>query len=69
MPSRLISLICLLVSIEMLLLTGPASAQYRGADRPRIVVVERLSFEYETSQVEAVGTAQAIGSPHSKKIT
>jgi RND family efflux transporter MFP subunit len=59
MPSRLISLICLLVSFEMLLLTSPASAQYRGADRPRIVVVERLSFEYETSQVEAVGTAQA----------
>lgn len=40
-------------------LTLPASAQYTGADPSRIVVVEGLSFEYETSQIEAVGTAQA----------
>ncbi|MGK0442931.1 MAG: RND family efflux transporter MFP subunit [Pseudohongiellaceae bacterium] len=60
MPSRLFTLICVLVSF--LILTLPASAQYRGADRPRIVVVERLSFEYETSTIEAVGSAQAIRS-------
>lgn len=59
MSSRLITFISVLISFSILLLTLPVSAQYRGADRPRIVVVERLSFEYETSQVEAVGTAQA----------
>ena len=51
--------ISVIVSVWVLLLTLPASAQYRGADRPRIVVVESLSFEYETLKVEAVGTAQA----------
>jgi RND family efflux transporter MFP subunit len=59
MPSRLFTLIGMFVSFGMLSLTLPALAQYRGADRPRIVVVESLSFEYETSQIEAVGTAQA----------
>jgi multidrug efflux pump subunit AcrA (membrane-fusion protein) len=59
MPSRSTNFICVFVSFWILLLTLPASAQYRGADRPRIVVVESLSFEYETLKVEAVGTAQA----------
>jgi RND family efflux transporter MFP subunit len=59
MPSRLAIFISMFVFFTVFLLTLPASAQYRGADRPRIVVVKSLSFEYETSQVEAVGTAQA----------
>lgn len=59
MSYRLFTNIMVLVSLVTLSLAIPVSAQYRGADRPRIVVVERLSFEYETSQVEAVGTAQA----------
>jgi len=57
MSFRLFTFISVMVSVGCLAL--PASAQYRGADRPRIVVVESLSFEYETSQIEAVGTAQA----------
>ncbi|PKG93255.1 efflux RND transporter periplasmic adaptor subunit [Paraglaciecola sp. MB-3u-78] len=59
MLSRLFTLISMLVSFGVLMLTLPAAAQYRGADRPRIVVVERISFEYETSKIEAVGSAQA----------
>lgn len=59
MPSRLITFISVLMFFALFLLSLPTLAQYRGADRPRIVVVERLSFEYETSQIEAVGTAQA----------
>ena len=59
MPHRLLTFIRVFVSLGAFSLAIPVSAQYRGADRPRIVVVERLSFEYETSQVEAVGTAQA----------
>lgn len=59
MPSRSTTFICVFVSFWILFLTLPVSAQYRGADKPRIVVVESLSFEYETLKVEAVGTAQA----------
>jgi RND family efflux transporter MFP subunit len=59
MQSRFFTLISMLVSFGILMLTLPAAAQYRGADRPRIVVVERISFEYETSKIEAVGSAQA----------
>jgi RND family efflux transporter MFP subunit len=36
-----------------------ANAQSRGGDRPRLVVVAPLSFEYESSLIEAVGSAQA----------
>lgn len=36
-----------------------SSAQYRGGDQPKLVLVEQLSFEYETTLIEAVGTAQA----------
>jgi RND family efflux transporter MFP subunit len=57
MSPRLFIIVSVLVSFGIL--TFPVSAQYRGADRPRIVVVQSLSFEYETSQIEAVGTAQA----------
>ena len=59
MTFRLLTFISVFVSSALLLNNSPVSAQIRGADRPRIVVVEPLSFEYETSQVEAVGTAQA----------
>jgi RND family efflux transporter MFP subunit len=59
MSARLFSIISVFVSFGVLTLTFPAAAQYRGADRPRIVVVEKLSFEYETSKIEAVGSAQA----------
>ena len=59
MPSRLFSIISVFLSFGVIMLTFPAAAQYRGADRPRIVVVEKLSFEYETSKIEAVGSAQA----------
>ncbi len=34
-------------------------AQYQTSDQSKLVVIERLSFEYESSLVEAVGTAQA----------
>jgi RND family efflux transporter MFP subunit len=59
MSPRLFSFISVFVSFGVLILTFPAAAQYRSADRPRIVVVEKLSFEYETSKIEAVGSAQA----------
>jgi RND family efflux transporter MFP subunit len=59
MPSPSTTFICVFVSFWILFLTLPVSAQYRGADKPRIVVVESLSFEYEILKVEAVGTAQA----------
>jgi RND family efflux transporter MFP subunit len=62
MSSRLFSFICVFVSFGLLVPTFIVSAQYRGADRPRIVVVEKLRFEYETSTIEAVGSAQAIRS-------
>ena len=59
MLSRLSTLIILFTPFVVLMLTLPVAAQYRGADRPRIVVVQRISFEYETSKIEAVGSAQA----------
>ncbi|WP_299081055.1 efflux RND transporter periplasmic adaptor subunit [uncultured Paraglaciecola sp.] len=48
-----------LVLLGWFYFSQPVSAQSRGADRPRIVMVDRLNFEYETTQIEAVGTAQA----------
>jgi RND family efflux transporter MFP subunit len=59
MPPRLPILFSVFVSFGMIVFTQPVSSQSRGADRPRIVVVQSLSFEYETSKIEAVGTAQA----------
>ena len=59
MSSRSTTLVSTFAYLGIFLLTFPALAQYRGADKPRIVVVESLSFEYETLKVEAVGTAQA----------
>jgi RND family efflux transporter MFP subunit len=59
MAPRLFSFISVFVSFVVLTLTFPAASQYRGADRPRVVVVEKLGFEYETSKIEAVGSAQA----------
>lgn len=59
MHSRFNKVFTALLSCTLLLLTYPSAAQYRGADSSRIVVVASLSFEYETSLVEAVGTAQA----------
>jgi RND family efflux transporter MFP subunit len=44
---------------SLLLNNSNAYAQWRGGDRPKLVVIETLSFEYQTSLVEAVGTAQA----------
>ncbi|WP_371195644.1 efflux RND transporter periplasmic adaptor subunit [Glaciecola sp. SC05] len=43
----------------ILLFSAASHAQFRGGDRPKLVVIEPLSFEYETSLIEAVGTAQA----------
>ncbi|MFT6269229.1 MAG: RND family efflux transporter MFP subunit [Alphaproteobacteria bacterium] len=45
--------------LVLVLFSSLATAQWRGADRPKLVVVERLSFEYESTVIEAVGTAQA----------
>lgn len=56
-PSTPISKWALL--LVLVLFSTFASAQWRGGDRPKLVVVERLSFEYETTVIEAVGTAQA----------
>lgn len=39
-----------------------AIAQFSGADRPQLVAVEPLSFEYESTLIEAVGSAQATRS-------
>lgn len=47
------------ISASTLLTINSANAQWRGADRPKLVVVETLSFEYQTTLIEAVGTAQA----------
>lgn len=41
------------------LFSTQALAQWRGGDRPKLVVVERLNFEYETTTIESVGTAEA----------
>lgn len=59
MSSYFITYVRVLLCLLFLSLVTSASAQYQGADSPRIVVVERLTFEYETSLIEAVGTAQA----------
>jgi len=53
---RLTRLVCVFF---ILLFTAGVHAQFRGADRAKLVVVEPLSFEYESSLIEAVGTAQA----------
>lgn len=47
------------VFVYFMAMTLPVYAQYRGADSPRIVVVEKLNFEYKTTKIEAVGSAQA----------
>lgn len=59
MYSHSVNFFLALVGITMLLSSHTADAQYTGADSPRNVVVERLSFEYQRSLIEAVGTAQA----------
>lgn len=46
-------------TIALILVSHSAYSQFRGGDRPKLVVVEPLSFEYESSLIEAVGTAQA----------
>ena len=49
-----------ILALAFFLFSPQASAQWgAGGDRPKLVVVERLSFEYETTNIEAVGTAQA----------
>ncbi len=45
--------------LALVLFSSLATAQWRGGDRPKLVIVEKLSFEYETTVIEAVGTAQA----------
>ncbi|MFC4700545.1 efflux RND transporter periplasmic adaptor subunit [Glaciecola siphonariae] len=51
--------VLLVAAIILLGISAASNAQFRGGDRPKLVVVEPLSFEYETSLIEAVGTAQA----------
>ncbi|WP_395345586.1 efflux RND transporter periplasmic adaptor subunit [Ningiella sp. W23] len=63
LASKTILLITCFSTAIFVLTTSPSShAQYRGSDSPKLVVVEPLSFEYETSNIEAVGTAQAVRS-------
>nr|WP_136250548.1 efflux RND transporter periplasmic adaptor subunit [Ningiella ruwaisensis] len=50
---------CALFTFILTLFVPYAHSQWRGADQPKLVVVEPLSFEYETTLIEAVGTAQA----------
>jgi RND family efflux transporter MFP subunit len=45
--------------LSLISLSFGSNAQSRGGDRPRLVVVEPLSFEFESTLIEAVGTAQA----------
>jgi RND family efflux transporter MFP subunit len=59
MQSRFGVLILWLLAINTIWFSSLLSAQYRGADRPKLVVVDQLTFEYESSLIEAVGTAQA----------
>lgn len=49
----------LFILITTMFISNVVSAQFRGGDRPRLVIVEPLSFEYESTLIEAVGTAQA----------
>jgi RND family efflux transporter MFP subunit len=59
MQTRLtIAVLVSFIAVQLCIMSQ-ANAQFRGGDRPKLVNVERLSFEYETSVIEAVGTAQA----------
>ena len=52
----------LLSAFLLCIVSGNTHAQFQGAERPKLVVVQPLSFEYETTLIEAVGTAQAVRS-------
>ena len=47
------------ILVSTLLVATNSVAQSRGGDQPKLVVIETLSFEYQTTLIEAVGTAQA----------
>jgi RND family efflux transporter MFP subunit len=49
----------LCLSLILFVFSFHAKAQFSGADRPQLVAVEPLSFEYESTLIEAVGSAQA----------
>lgn len=53
------TLFSVVVIFLFLLQTRWSYAQFRSSDRPKLVEVQTLEFEYETSLIEAVGTAQA----------
>lgn len=59
MSTKLVHIISLSLCGFLLMYSHVSLAQYRGGDRPKLVVVEPLSFEYESTLIEAVGTAQA----------
>lgn len=42
-----------------MVVSNQSFAQFKGADRPKLVVTQPLEFEYETTVIEAIGTAQA----------
>lgn len=52
-------IITLAISIFFICFSTFSLAQSRSSDRPRLVVVEALNFEFESTLIEAVGTAQA----------
>lgn len=59
MANRFLRIFVVSALSALLFFSSALNAQFRGGDRPKLVVVEPLSFEYETSLIEAVGTAQA----------
>jgi RND family efflux transporter MFP subunit len=51
-----------LIAMMLLLFASHAQGQSRGGDRASLVLVEPVTFEYEMTKVDAVGTAQAVRS-------
>jgi RND family efflux transporter MFP subunit len=51
--------VMLCISLTFFVVSFHAKAQFSSADRPQLVAVEPLSFEYESTLIEAVGSAQA----------
>lgn len=58
-PYRIFSSIVVPLMLLSSLVATKSDAQFARADRPKRVVAQPLEFEYETTVVEAIGTAQA----------
>lgn len=56
---RIFSLVVVLLMLLSSLVATKSEAQFKRSDRPKRVVAQPLQFEYETTVIEAIGTAQA----------